>query len=72
MADQKQATDFIKAKCQELADYMVTQGYGYEVTGSVLVGIGAGWVARERGVEVAKESLKMAELGITAAGNTLQ
>lgn len=52
---------FIQAKAVELAEYMVAQGYGYDVTGSVLLGIGAGWVAVTCGATVANESLERAK-----------
>lgn len=72
MATRKEATEFIRAKAFELATYMETQGYGYEVTGSVLLGLAAGWIARARGKEVAYTSLDMARSAIEQHNETRQ
>lgn len=62
--EDKRYGDFIKAKLTELAEYMETQGCPYHMTASVIVGVGAGWLARDLGVEVANKSLDAARAGI--------
>lgn len=63
----EEACEFIKAKCLELAQYMESEGFGYDITASVMLGLSAGWLAKTRGVEAMREGLTTAAAGVEQA-----
>ena len=67
----EEACEFIKAKAVELAEYMESLGFDRAVKGSVLLGLGAGWVAAVRGNEAAFQGMDMARASIERATGAL-
>lgn len=68
MASEQECRDFVKGKALELATYMETQGFTFDKTGSILLGIGAGWIAAHQGKPACYQALDMARYAIEKHG----